>query len=251
MDWALAEALAIGSLMYEGVNVRLTGQDTRRGTFSHRHSVLVDYTNAQEYVPLPHIRDGLSRVGAAQLIPASAMGNFTVRDSLLSEYAAVGFEYGYSVEAPEALVAWEAQFGDFANGAEMIIDNFLAAAEIKWGQYSGLVMLLPHGYEGQGPEHSSSRFERFLSLSARGNMRVTIPSTSASTSTCYVRRPGGTQAPAHCRHTQVDAAGPRLAVDAGRTRDWGVPPRHRRQGCKIPNQCSGSFCAAGRSPTRP
>ena len=179
VDWALAEALAFGSLMYEGVNVRLTGQDTRRGTFSHRHAVLVDYSNAEEYVPLAHIRDGLSRVGAAQLIPPSAMGNFTIRDSLLSEYAAVGFEYGYSVEAPEALVAWEAQFGDFANGAQIIIDNFLAAAEIKWGQHSGLVMLLPHGYEGQGPEHSSSRFERFLSLSARGNMRVTIPSTSA------------------------------------------------------------------------
>ena len=179
VDWALAEALAIGSLMYEGVNVRLTGQDTRRGTFSHRHSVLVDYSNGEEYVPLAHIRDGLQRVGAAQLIPAGPMGNFTVRDSLLSEYAALGFEYGYSVEAPEALVAWEAQFGDFANGAQIIIDNFLAAAEIKWGQYSSLVLLLPHGYEGQGPEHSSSRYERFLSLSARGNMRVTVPSTSA------------------------------------------------------------------------
>ncbi len=179
VDWALAEALAIGSLMYEGVNVRLTGQDTRRGTFSHRHAVLVDYSNGVEYVPLAHIRDGLQRVGASQLIPGGDMGNFTVRDSLLSEYAALGFEYGYSVEAPEALVAWEAQFGDFANGAQIIIDNFLSAAEIKWGQYSSLVLLLPHGYEGQGPEHSSSRYERFLSLSARGNMRVTVPSTSA------------------------------------------------------------------------
>jgi 2-oxoglutarate decarboxylase len=179
VDWALAEALAIGSLMYEGVNVRLTGQDTRRGTFSHRHSVLVDYSNGEEYVPLAHIRDGLHRIGANALVPPGEMGNFTVRDSLLSEYAAVGFEYGYSVEAPEALVAWEAQFGDFANGAQIIIDNFMVAAEVKWGQFSGLVLLLPHGYEGQGPEHSSARFERFLSLSARGNLRVTVPSTSA------------------------------------------------------------------------
>ena len=179
VDWALAEALAIGSLMYEGVDVRLTGQDTRRGTFSHRHSVLVDYANGDEYVPLAHIRDGLRRIGATALEPAEEMGNFTVRDSLLSEYAAVGFEYGYSVEAPEALVAWEAQFGDFVNGAQIIVDNFMVAAEDKWGQHSGLVLLLPHGYEGQGPEHSSSRLERFLSLCARGNLRVTIPSTAA------------------------------------------------------------------------
>jgi multifunctional 2-oxoglutarate metabolism enzyme len=179
VDWALAESLAIGSLMYQGVNVRLTGQDTRRGTFSQRHDVLVDYTNAEEYVPLAHIRDGFRRIGAEALEPSGAMGNFTVRDSLLSEYAAVGFEYGYSVEAPDALVAWEAQFGDFVNGAQIIIDNFLVAAEDKWGQYSGLSLLLPHGYEGQGPEHSSARFERFLSSAARGNIRVTVPSTAA------------------------------------------------------------------------
>jgi multifunctional 2-oxoglutarate metabolism enzyme len=180
VDWALAEALAIGSLLHQGVNVRLTGQDTRRGTFSQRHAVLVDYSNAEEFIPLAHIDEGLARVDAAALVPGpGVLGCFTVRDSLLSEYAAVGFEYGYSVEAPEALVAWEAQFGDFVNGAQIIIDNFIAAAEIKWGQYAGLVMLLPHGYEGQGPEHSSSRFERFLSLSARGNLRVAIPSTSA------------------------------------------------------------------------
>ena len=180
VDWALAEALAIGSLLHQGVNVRLTGQDTRRGTFSHRHAVLVDYANADEFIPLAHIGDGLGRVNAAGLAPADgALGRFTVRDSLLSEYAAVGFEYGYSVEAPEALVAWEAQFGDFGNGAQIIIDNFLAPAEIKWGQFAGLVMLLPHGYEGQGPEHSSSRLERYLALCARGNMRVTVPSTSA------------------------------------------------------------------------
>ncbi len=179
VDWALAEALAIGSLMYEDVNVRLTGQDTRRGTFSQRHDVLVDYNTGAEYVPLAHIRDGLQRIGATQLTPSGEMGNFTVRDSLLSEYAALGFEYGYSVEAPEALVAWEAQFGDFANGAQIIIDNFVVAAENKWGQYASLVLLLPHGYEGQGPEHSSSRFERFLSLSARDNIRVTVPTTAA------------------------------------------------------------------------
>jgi len=179
VDWALAEALAIGSLLQQGVNVRLTGQDTRRGTFSQRHAVLVDYANAEEFVPLAHVGDGLRRAGSIPLLPADGkIGTFTVRDSLLSEYAAVGFEYGYSVEAPEALVAWEAQFGDFGNGAQIIIDNFLVAAELKWGQYAGLVMLLPHGYEGQGPEHSSSRFERFLALCARGNMRVAIPSTA-------------------------------------------------------------------------
>ncbi|MGP0032228.1 MAG: multifunctional oxoglutarate decarboxylase/oxoglutarate dehydrogenase thiamine pyrophosphate-binding subunit/dihydrolipoyllysine-residue succinyltransferase subunit [Acidimicrobiales bacterium] len=178
VDWALAEALAMGSLLYDGVNVRLTGQDTRRGTFSQRHAVLVDYTDGEEFVPLAHIADGLRRVAPALPEPAGT-GSFTVRDSLLSEYAAVGFEYGYSVEAPEALVLWEAQFGDFVNGAQIIIDNFLAAAEIKWGQYAGLVLLLPHGYEGQGPEHSSSRLERFLALCARGNMRVVVPSTSA------------------------------------------------------------------------
>jgi 2-oxoglutarate dehydrogenase complex dehydrogenase (E1) component-like enzyme len=162
------------------VNVRLTGQDTRRGTFSQRHAVLVDYNNADEYIPLAHLGDVVGHIDGAVPAPsAERLGIFTVRDSLLSEYAAVGFEYGYSVEAPEALVAWEAQFGDFANGAQIIIDNFLAAAEIKWGQYAGLVMLLPHGYEGQGPEHSSSRFERFLALCARGNMRVAVPSTSA------------------------------------------------------------------------
>ena len=163
VDWALGEALALGSLLLEGTNVRLTGQDTRRGTFSHRHAVLVDYTTGQEHVPLAHLEGG----------------RFTVRDSLLSEYACVGFEYGYSVEATADLVAWEAQFGDFWNGAEIIVDNFLVAAEDKWGQQSGLVLLLPHGYEGQGPEHSSARIERFLTLCARGNIRVTEPTTAA------------------------------------------------------------------------
>ena len=172
VDWALAEQLAMGSLLLEGTDVRLTGQDTRRGTFSQRHAVLVDYRTGEEYVPLAHLPApaGVERVGP---------GHFTVRDSLLSEYAAVGFEYGYSVEAPDALVAWEAQFGDFVNGASIVVDNFLVAAEDKWGQHAGLVLLLPHGYEGQGPEHSSARLERFLTLSARGNMRVAVPSTAA------------------------------------------------------------------------
>ena len=163
IDWALGEALAIGSLLLEGSNVRLTGQDTRRGTFSQRHAVLVDHTTGREHVPLAGLEGG----------------RFTIRDSLLSEYACVGFEYGYSVEAPDGLVAWEAQFGDFWNGAEIIVDNFLVAAEDKWGQQSGLVLLLPHGYEGQGPEHSSARIERFLTLCARGNLRVTEPTTAA------------------------------------------------------------------------
>jgi 2-oxoglutarate dehydrogenase E1 component len=164
VDWAFGEALALGSLVLAGSNVRLTGQDTRRGTFSHRHAALIDYDNGQQYVPLASM---------------GAPGFFTVRDSFLSEYAALGFEYGYSVEASNTLVAWEAQFGDFVNGAEIIIDNFLVAAEDKWGQHATLVMLLPHGYEGQGPEHSSGRIERFLSLSARNNIRVAQPTTSA------------------------------------------------------------------------
>jgi len=165
VDWSLGEALAIGSILLEGIDVRLVGQDTRRGTFSQRHGVLVDFETGEERVPLCHLE--------------GATGHFTLRDSLLSEYAAVGFEYGYSLERPDTLVAWEAQFGDFVNGAEIVIDNFLVAAEDKWGQSSGLVLLLPHGYEGQGPEHSSGRIERFLTLCARNNLRVAQPSTAA------------------------------------------------------------------------
>ncbi len=165
IDWSLAEALAIGTLLLEGTDVRLVGQDTRRGTFSQRHAALIDYETGRPYVPLCHLH--------------GAEGQFTVRDTLLSEYAALGFEYGYSVERPDALVAWEAQFGDFMNGAQIIIDNFLVAAEDKWGQLASLVMLLPHGYEGQGPEHSSARIERFLSLCARNNMRIVLPATSS------------------------------------------------------------------------
>ncbi len=193
VDWAFGEALAIGSLVLAGSNVRLTGQDTRRGTFSHRHAALIDYENGTQYVPLASM---------------GAPGFFTVRDSFLSEYAVLGFEYGYSVEAKNTLVAWEAQFGDFANGAEIIMDNFLVAAEDKWGQHASLVMLLPHGYEGQGPEHSSGRIERFLSLSARNNIRVAEPTTAAQ----YfhlLAQPGSARAPdtPHRLYAQIDAAG--------------------------------------------
>jgi 2-oxoglutarate decarboxylase len=172
VDWALGEALSLGSSLAEGIDVRLAGQDTGRGTFSQRHAVLVDYETGAIHVPLAGVA-GLA--GIAEGRP----GRFMIYDSLLSEYAAVGFEYGYSVEASRALVAWEAQFGDFANGAQIVIDNFVVAAGEKWGQHSGLVLLLPHGYEGQGPEHSSARIERFLQLCAGDNMTVAQPTTAA------------------------------------------------------------------------
>ncbi|MGH2768960.1 MAG: multifunctional oxoglutarate decarboxylase/oxoglutarate dehydrogenase thiamine pyrophosphate-binding subunit/dihydrolipoyllysine-residue succinyltransferase subunit, partial [Actinomycetota bacterium] len=165
VDWSLAEALALGSLLVEEIMIRLTGQDTRRGTFSQRHCVLVDQKTAEEYTPLAGLGEGRTR--------------FFVYDSLLSEMAAVGFEYGYSVANPDTLVIWEAQFGDFANGAQVIIDQYLSVAEDKWGQTSGLVLLLPHGYEGQGPEHSSARLERFCQLGGEDNYQVVVPSTPA------------------------------------------------------------------------
>ena len=165
IDWALGEAMAFGSLISEGTSLRLAGQDCRRGTFSHRHSTLVDHQTGAEHVPLASLC-----AGGAEL---------WIYDSLLSEYASLGFEYGYSVADPDALVMWEAQFGDFANGAQIVIDQFIVAAEVKWGQRSGIVLLLPHGFEGQGPEHSSARVERFLLLAAEDNMEVCTPTTSA------------------------------------------------------------------------
>ncbi|HVW35578.1 MAG TPA: multifunctional oxoglutarate decarboxylase/oxoglutarate dehydrogenase thiamine pyrophosphate-binding subunit/dihydrolipoyllysine-residue succinyltransferase subunit [Acidimicrobiia bacterium] len=165
VDWALAESLAFGSLLLDGTAVRLAGQDSRRGTFSQRHAVLVDHVTEAEHVPLAVLGRG--------------QAPFRIYDSLLSEYAALGFDYGYSVAHPETLVLWEAQFGDFVNGGQIIIDQFIVAAEDKWGQESGLVLLLPHGFEGQGPEHSSARLERFLTLCAEDNIRVAYPTTAA------------------------------------------------------------------------
>ncbi len=166
IDWGLGETLAFGSLLLEGRSVRLSGQDSRRGTFVQRHCVLVDHANGTEYVPLANLAPDQARFGAY--------------DSLLSEFAAMGFEYGYSLAHPDALVMWEAQFGDFANGAQSIVDEFISAGEVKWGQQSGVVLLLPHGYEGQGPDHSSGRIERFLQLCAQDNMTVANCTTPAS-----------------------------------------------------------------------
>jgi 2-oxoglutarate dehydrogenase E1 component len=164
-DYGMAEALAFGSLLLQGTPVRLSGQDSQRGTFNQRHSVLVDIENEQHYIPL------------ANLAPDQA--RFEVYNSMLSEAGVLGFEYGYSRDYPEALVLWEAQFGDFANGAQIIIDQFIASGEDKWGLLGGVVMLLPHGYEGQGPEHSSARLERYLQLAAHDNIQICQPSTAA------------------------------------------------------------------------
>ncbi|MEU9127149.1 multifunctional oxoglutarate decarboxylase/oxoglutarate dehydrogenase thiamine pyrophosphate-binding subunit/dihydrolipoyllysine-residue succinyltransferase subunit [Kitasatospora sp. NPDC048540] len=166
IDWATGETLAIGSLLMEGHPVRLAGQDSRRGTFGQRHAVLIDRNSGEDYTPLLYLTEDQAR--------------YTVYDSLLSEYAAMGFEYGYSLTRPNALVMWEAQFGDFVNGAQTMVDEYIASAEQKWGQHSGVTLLLPHGMEGQGPDHSSARPERFLQLCAQDNMTVAMPTTPAN-----------------------------------------------------------------------
>jgi 2-oxoglutarate dehydrogenase complex dehydrogenase (E1) component-like enzyme len=165
VDWATAELFAFGALVLDGRTVRLTGQDSRRGTFTQRHVTLIDRNTGAEYTPLRTLSD---------------QGRFFAYDSLLSEFAAMGFEYGYSVTRDDALVCWEAQFGDFADGAQTIIDEFISSGEAKWGQRSALTLLLPHGYEGQGPDHSSGRPERFLQLAAENNMTIAMCSSPAN-----------------------------------------------------------------------
>ena len=171
-DWATGEAIAFGSLVAEGYPVRLAGQDSTRGTFSQRHSALVDQKSEDRYYPLNHIREG--------------QAHYEVIDSMLSEYAVLGFEYGYSLAEPNALTLWEAQFGDFANGAQIMFDQFISSGESKWLRMSGLVMLLPHGYEGQGPEHSSARLERFLQMCGQDNWIVANCTTPANY--CHILR---------------------------------------------------------------
>jgi 2-oxoglutarate dehydrogenase E1 component len=165
IDWAMAELLALGTLVNEGTPVRLCGEDSQRGTFNQRHAVLIDYQTEREYAPLDHL--------------STSQARFSCYNTALSEAAALGFEYGYSRDYPEALVLWEAQFGDFANGGQVIIDGFVAASEDKWHLLSGLVLLLPHGFEGQGPDHSSARIERFLQLAAEDNIQVCYPTSAA------------------------------------------------------------------------
>ena len=238
IDWGMGEALAFGTLLGEGVRVRMSGQDVRRGTFSHRHAVLVDYPTGR----------GIHPAGAHH---RRARAPFEIRDSPLSEAGVLGFEYGYSLDMPEGLVVWEAQFGDFVNGAQVIIDQFLVSSEAKWNRVSGLVMLLPHGMEGQGPEHSSARLERFLNMCVNDNIQV-----------CNVTTPGADLPPAA---PAGDAPLPQ-AADRDEPQEPAAPPggglaaceeftrgplhaRHPGHHRSTPRRSTGSCCAAARSIT--
>jgi 2-oxoglutarate dehydrogenase E1 component len=226
LDWSAAEALAFASLVVEGYPIRLSGQDSGRGTFSHRHAVWHDFENASTYVPLQHLSDDQAR--------------FQVWDSPLSEIGVLGFEYGYSLDTPEGLNLWEAQFGDFCNVAQVIIDQFITSGEDKWRRLSGLVMLLPHGFEGQGPEHSSARLERFLNLAAEDNIQVVNLTTPAQLFHCLrrqvlrpLRKPLVVMTPKSLlRHPQVvstlDELGPEIGFQRVIPDDSADPSKVRR-----------------------
>ena len=236
VDWGHAEALAFASLLEEGIPIRLSGQDTERGTFSHRHAVLHDPRTGETYTPLQHL--------------PTAGASFEIYNSPLSEYAALAFEHGYSIAAPDALVLWEAQFGDFVNGAQIVVDQFIVSGRSKWGQTSRLALLLPHGYEGNGPEHSSARLERFLQLAAQDNIRVVNCTTAgqffhllrrqaldATARPLVVMTPKGLLRLREATSTLADLA------------ESCVPARDRRPAAPTTRASSGSSCAAARSTT--
>ncbi len=235
-NWSFAEALAFGSLLLEGTPVRLSGQDSRRGTFSQRHSVLYDEQNRQRYIPLNHL--------------ARNQAKFCVYNSPLSEYAVLGFDYGYSMDYPSMLCLWEAQFGDFANGAQIIIDQFIAASESKWRRPSSIVLLLPHGYEGQGPEHSSARLERYLQLCAEENMQVcnlttpraVLPRAAPADSPRIPQAARDHDAPRACSITNRRSRKPRTSPSPASTR-FSMTRK------PIPRRSTGSSSARARSTT--
>ena len=236
IDWGQAEALAYASLLVDGIPIRLSGQDSQRGTFSQRHLVLHDVHTAETFTPMQHLDD--------------ASASFEVFNSPLSEYACVGFEYGYSAAAPEALVLWEAQYGDFANGAQIVIDQFISSALSKWRETSRLTLLLPHGYEGNGPEHSSARLERFLQLAAQENLRIVNCTTAAqyfhllrrqaldpTARPLVVVTPKGLLRLKEASSTLGDLSG------------GGFQPVHRRRDRRQGGGARGSCCAPARSTT--